>query len=201
VSDADAFLDVQVAARQRVPDLSGTGSFQLSGTEPVGHLRGSLYATGFVGRDPANEITAPTAPLRVALLGTSAVTLPLVGAHVKFAAAVGGLMQGEIHGALRKADLDAVLVPALAHDLDELAHDPACPAECKTARKLFDTGPVDGSISEIEVTTSAVLGKLLIPDIQLYDGQGNWSPNPSNTTPDSFTIGVGFTGRPARITP
>jgi hypothetical protein len=34
---------------------------------------------------------------------------------------------------------------------------------------------------------------VLAPDVQIYDANGNYAPNPLNTVKDSLSVGIGFT--------
>ena len=197
--DPNSFVNVYVASAARQPDLSGAGSFTINLGAGKGTLPGNLAGGTFYGGDPANAAAPPTAPLRIALAGSQRVTLPLVGAHLTFIASPDGLMKGEIHGALKQDDLDKIFIPSLAQNLSLIATQQNCAqnADCTNVRKLFDTQPTDGMISALEVKGSLLLSNLLGPDVDLYDAQGKWKPNPSNTSPDSFTIGVGFTAKKA----
>ena len=198
LTDPASFVNLYVASAARQPDLSGAGSFTPApGGKAV--LAGNLAGGTFYGADPANATAAPTAPLRIALLSTQRVTLPLVGAHITFTATPSGLMMGQLHGALRKADLDTLFIATLAQNLNVIATQPNCAqnADCTNVQNLFDTLPKDGKITAIEVKSSALLSSLLVPDVALFDAQGKWKPDPQNTTPDSFTIGIGFTAKKA----
>jgi hypothetical protein len=42
---------------------------------------------------------------------------------------------------------------------------------------------------------------LLASDVKLLDAQGRYAPQPKPATPDSFSVGIGFVGVPATITP
>jgi hypothetical protein len=55
----------------------------------------------------------------------------------------------------------------------------------------------DGIISDCEVATNGIMRNLLAPDVQMFDAAGNYHPNPSNTSPDSLSIGYAFTAVPA----
>lgn len=193
LSDRAALARFAVARAQKRPDLSGAGSFTIDLAEPRGMLAGELLAGTFVGADPSTLPAAPTAPLRIPLGATQTVTLPLVGAHLAFVAGEAGLMKGELHGAITKADLDALFIPALAANLTLVAQKPTCDADCQNVRALFDTSPKNGTIAPDEVRGNPALYPLLVPDVDLFDAKGAWSPNPRNTDPDSFSIGIGFT--------
>jgi hypothetical protein len=59
----------------------------------------------------------------------------------------------------------------------------------------------DGVIDECEVAASSLTHNLVMPDIQLFDADGNYKPNPNPTamSKDSVSIGIAFTAVPARF--
>lgn len=87
--------------------------------------------------------SAPTMPF-VLPLGTGAV-VTLVGAHVRYQVTTSGLMSGELHGAIRAADVSAVVVPSIAQSFrDYLATNPST-STSQTIRTLFDVGGCSGA--------------------------------------------------------
>jgi hypothetical protein len=54
----------------------------------------------------------------------------------------------------------------------------------------------DHIIDVCEVQTNTLLKNIFAPDVQMFQN-GVYKPNPSNTTKDSISIGVGFTAAPA----
>lgn len=79
--------------------------------------------------------------------------------------------------------------------------DPSCPNTCKNPTTGMDPQQragmcavaMDGIIDVCEVSTSATVQNLLGPDVQLFDAQGNYKPNPAKTMKDSLSVGLGFT--------
>jgi len=72
-----------------------------------------------------------------------------------------------------------------------------------TIGQLFDMGGCtnpdgtvaqssDGKIDVCELLTSPLLNGLLQPDVQIWDAQGNYAPNPLGGNADSMSIGLGF---------
>lgn len=193
VSDRAPWVRLALARAQKRPDFTGAGTFAIDPAAPASDLGGELAAATFVGADPSVMATPPTAPLRLTLGASQTVVLRLVGAHLTFAVTQNGLMKGELHGALTRVDLDTVLLPALAASLNTLAQKANCDADCLNVRALFDYSPKDGTVTADEVRGNPSLYPLLVPDVDLYDAKGAWAPNPKNTDPDSFTVGIGFT--------
>lgn len=194
IDDPAAFVSVHVAKAMRQPDLTGAGTFAIDGSAPGGVLGGGLFAGTFVGADPTRTGGVdPTASFRVALVSTAPVTLPLVGARITFTTSASGLTKGQLNGAIRWSDMQKIFIPALAANLTRIEQDAnGCGADCMNVKTLFDVLPKDGMVSPDEVTGS-FLSNILQPDEQLFDAKGNWSPNPLNQAPDSFSFGVGFT--------
>ena len=54
--------------------------------------------------------------------------------------------------------------------------------------RFLDTNH-DGVISEQELTTSKLLGSLLEPDVEMFDDDGELSPNERDTAPDALSLG------------
>ena len=64
---------------------------------------------------------------------------------------------------------------------------------------IFDVGgcgnaqAMDCRIDPCEVAENSIIKKVLAPDVQIFDANGNYAPNKQNTTPDSMSVGLGFT--------
>jgi hypothetical protein len=52
---------------------------------------------------------------------------------------------------------------------------------------------MDGRIATCEVSGNSIIKNVLNPDVQMFDANGNYHPNPANTTRDSLSLGLGFT--------
>ena len=128
--------------------------------------------------------------------------------HTSFAITDNSLLMGELHGFISASDLSNVLIPALAENLNALAAnvesqvylyfdtggaaDPACGSTCRNDDGSCSVAD-DKIVTACEVATEASGLSLLVPDVQMLDGSGNYAPNPANTAPDSYSIGLGFT--------
>jgi hypothetical protein len=200
LSDPGAVATLDVAAPRHPPDLFGSGSFTIDPSVPPSPLPGAVSAGTFTSADPTRLPSPPTAVLRLVLAGGPAVDLPLVGAHVTFTPSSTlsssckplCLDKGQLNGALARQDIDNVLVPALAAGLTAVENRMPCDADCMKVQAVFDTNH-DGQVSTAEVSQGQVLGKYLVPDVQLYNSAGQWMPSPANLIKDSWSIGVGFT--------
>ncbi len=119
-----------------------------------------------------------------------------------------GLMNGELQGSVKEQDVQTIVVPAIAKLLTEtVMQNPGTPTSMQILQ-LFDVGdgnggtctnpdgtmgkPGDGIISPCEVAMNNIIQNVLAPDVQIYDANGNYAPNPANTNRDSLSLAVGF---------
>lgn len=75
-------------------------------------------------------------------------------------------------------------------------------------QQLFDTGGCtnpggtlaqagDQRIDICELLTNPLLSSLMAPDVQIWDAQGNYRPNPLGGKPDSMSFGLGISATAA----
>jgi hypothetical protein len=82
-----------------------------------------------------------------------------------------------------------------------------CTKACATTCQNPGSGPNacgcamagDTNIDECEVATNPTIKATYAPDVQLFDANGNYAPNPNATHKDSMSIGFGFTAIPANF--
>ena len=133
----------------------------------------------------------------------------LNGVHVQLTASAKGLMTGQLNGSMKNSYVQSTLIPAIAQSLTAQVQADPSSAQSRQVESIFDTGGCtnpDGSqarasdftISTCEVAQNSVIQNLLAPDVQIYDSQGRYAPNPANTTRDSLSVGFAFTAVPAR---
>ena len=105
--------------------------------------------------------------------------------------------------------VQSTLVPRIAQSLTAQVQANPNSSSSMQLESIFDTGGCtnpDGSqasardftISTCEVAQNSLIQNLLAPDVQIYDSQGRYAPNPANTTRDSLSVGFAFTAVPAR---
>ena len=207
-SDACAGV-VMRRAQQTTPKFDGTDTFMIDTTEAAANLYGAITASQF-GSAPVPVAT--TIPVHMKLLLPilpGGLGMPLVGVQVQFTRDQGKLRLGALQGAILRTDLEKILIPQLAGLGTALSPaffddggkpSAACGATCQNPD---GTCAVAGdSIDDIcEVSTNTLVTSLLQPDVQLFDAQGNFHPNPANTKPDCVSVGLGFTAVPAVFTP
>jgi hypothetical protein len=192
-------------------DFTGMGQFVVDLATPAGAFTGALINGTFKSANPVTTNEPVSFTLQLGLFSsTMVVELPLNGAHVQFttgtdaASGAPGLLQGEIHGSIKNADVQSRLVPAIAQLLSAKIQADPTSATAKMIEQLFDTGNCinadgtmavagDGRIDPCEVASNAIIQNVLAPDVQIYDANGNYAPNPANTQRDSLSVGLGFT--------
>jgi hypothetical protein len=129
------------------------------------------------------------------------VTVHLVDAHLTLDQTDGG-MSGQLQGAIRAEEIDAVVMPAVADYLNaKLTGDPDSSLS-QSIRALFDdggngqcNGAGNGHIEPCEVRMNALARNLFAPDVQLFAADGSFAPDPTNQHRDSVSVGVAFTAR------
>jgi hypothetical protein len=104
---------------------------------------------------------------------------------------------------MRMPDVLGEFAPAFVTALnDRVASDPDG-ATSKQLLQIFDTGgctksdgtqakPRDGVIDLCEFLSNSIVKNVLLPDVQLFDAQGRFAPNPANTMRDSLSAAFGF---------
>lgn len=168
--------------------LAGTGHFDvLPPTWPL--LSGTVTAAVFdVG---AGQSAFPFFPD-----GVSPVWVPLVGARIRATVSADGLMTGVLGGGIRQSDLNTIFLPAwqsaiAAAITRDCGGGPRCVSNSpgEIYLMLFDADH-DGAVTLVELATSSLLSTLLALDVDLLDASGD--PG-HDGTPDSLSVGIGFT--------
>ncbi|MCU1278622.1 MAG: hypothetical protein JWM53_2168 [bacterium] len=219
VNDDCVASDLEAATAMASPDFSGAGHFTVDATAQVGHFAGPLVSGKFSSQpSPAVAATPVIVTLKLPLLG-AVTTVDVVGAHVQYTRGPDGKISGgQLNGAIRKKDVDGKLVPNIAASLTAQVQanpgtsssmqilsifdnggksDPSCAAG--TCKNLDGSCAVKGDqvISDCEVASSGLIQNVLAPDVQLFDANGDYHPNPNNTNKDSLSIGLAFSAVPA----
>src|SRR5262249_22764517 len=155
----------------------------------------------FKSNNPVTTTNPAQVSIKLALVGGGdPVTIPINGAHVQFTASATGLMEGQLHGSIKKDDVDKNIIPAVAMLLtDQIAKDPTS-ASAKMIGMLFDTGGCmdgavaatanDGKITACEVAGNSIIQNVLASDVQIYTN-GQYAPNAMNKMKDSLSLGLG----------
>jgi hypothetical protein len=174
---------VQCAADAKQKCFTGTQTFELHPTAP-----NPSTATGSI---TAGKISLGPAMLKIAISLTSTpivVTLKKGFIHGQLKTGPDQIVDGTIVGAIPQQDVDNVIIPALAAELDALLKDPAGDAAAKLLLGLlFDTNH-DGTVTAAELAQVSMIKNLFAPDVDV-DGDGV----------KELSLGVGFTAVGATI--
>jgi hypothetical protein len=133
-------------------------------------------------------------------VGRHASKSPCSGRALSFTTVGAGNIQGQLNGSIRHADFMALVPPFLAQSFtSQIQSDPTSNTAIQI-KQIFDTGCTAGDgfqnddvIELCEVTGSSLIQAVLAPDVQIRDADGNYAPNPLNTTRDANSFGVAFT--------
>lgn len=212
-NDACAGLTIGQAVGAPSPDFSGSGTFTINAAVREGRFSGPIVSSVFQSAPPPAEVMIPSeVEVRLPFFLVS-VPVHLVGARVTVTYSSGNLVQGVLNGAIRKTEIDGVVIPETAKQLDLLlplsstiaaifdtggtAH-PACGSACRNPNGSCAAAG-DRHVDVCEVGTNQIVRNLLAPDVQMFDAAGNYRPNPANTQKDSLSVGIGISAVPANF--
>lgn len=200
------------------PRYDGTDTFAIDFTQPQAVLRGRLVDGQLSTKSPKDLRGLEVQKLLVPLpFVTSLVPMTLYGVHFQGALGIQGLTGGQLHGVIRKTEIDTQIIPAVAQLLtnqirkdpmgsttetiirlfEDEAGNPASKAKCtNTPEKCCKTPANRTKTCEIvaeEVRTNALIGNVLAADVQVFQGD-IWSPVPKGTSKDAMSLGLGLSG-------
>jgi hypothetical protein len=214
-SDPCATAGFYTGVAQMMPNLTGGGSFMVDTMVPSGSFTGQIKSGTFQSVMPTEQKTPATVTLELVMFPGRTLKLPLIGAQVKIVSETSTKISGEIHGAIRKKDVEMTILPAFAAQVQEqvttkpmdpitmqlLAFfddggqpdpDMSCGSTCKNPDGTCAVNN-DGKIDTCEVTTNAYVVTVTDSDVQMYSDDGStYMPNPANTHKDSLSLGVSF---------
>jgi hypothetical protein len=170
------------------PKYDGTDTFTIDGSTSTAQFLGNIAAGTFTSNNPATTQTPVTLTIALPLVsGQAPLLIPVTAGRLTFKAdASGKVTGGQLNGALKKEDVDAKVLPAVAALVTAQVQDPMASA----AIKMFDIN-MDGTVTVDELKQNSLITNFLSPDIQLFEG-GVYKPNPAKTTKDSLSLGLGF---------
>jgi|GEM_PF-2177764 len=210
-----AATSVLRAAFPKVPALDGTDQLTvLTAVTPV-QFDGSLSGGTFTSVPSATSKDPHTLHL---LLATAGLLVPvtLVATHVSYHVTSSGVMMGQLNGAIANATIQTETIPAMATAMTQ-----AIASGMGINFKIFDTGDTvnpcdagmpndlsaggmcgcavagDNIIAPCELSQSGFIQALLAPDLDLYDNNGQFKPDPALVSKDSLSVGLGFVAVPA----
>ena len=182
-------------------------TYVVDSATPPGRFTGPIAKATF---DSSSPVTGPDVQvtLFLPLTGSTLLPLPLHGAHLTYKSNGSTLAMGQLNGAIKSSDVQTVIVPALAANLEAQVQANPSSMSSQQILAIFDVGngsggpctnpdgslgqPGDGHIAVCEVAGNGIIQSILAPDVQMFQG-GVYQPNPANTTKDSLSLGVAFT--------
>jgi hypothetical protein len=216
IDDDCAALTVVAGLPQASPDFSGAGSFTPDPSVVPAEFSGPLMKGAFAAA-PAPAVTRTPVQLRLLLpIIDRMVPVTLVGARI---ALDNSTLTGQINGAVRSSEVQGVIVPAIAAGLNARVQADPSSSLAMQLLTIFDTGgkpnvncpgtcanpdgscarAMDGHIDVCEIATSGLIENVLAPDVQMFDANGDYHPNPLNTKKDCLSVGIAFSAVGARF--
>jgi hypothetical protein len=214
--------DVARAQSSPMPVFDGGGSFSSDPTAGTSSLVGAFGTSIFHGDIGHPVTAPPTVELAFPSGGSGApdggflapLEIPVTLVQIQFKRITGGLAAGQVNGFISKADVQSKLVPGMAASFNAKVNaDPGSDTSLQLLT-LFDTGGSpdaacsgtcknpsgdcavagDKIISTCEFATNTIMRKVFLPDVQMFSANGGttYDPNAGNTSPDSLSIGLGF---------
>lgn len=211
---------VNLAQSKDMPDFTGKGSFSVDTSQATAQFYGKITSGKFSSNSPVTTKAPVSVTINLPLIpGSPPVKLALNGAHLLFKSSGCAANPttgktptqcGELHGSIKKDDLDKTVIPAIATLLTKQITDNPGSDSAKQVKQLFDVGdgkgaactdpdgkkgePNDNLISICEVSGNPLIANILVPDIQVFDAAGAYAPNPATKPPkpDSLSLGIGF---------
>lgn len=203
-SDSALQEDSNVAVTFFATKIAADGGIVVDETKAPGRFFGALAARRFESEHPFAAKHPVTLPLRLALISSDYIDLPLQGAQIQFDVSEDGLvMTGALRGAIKMSDLQTGFFPEFARLLTARIQADPDGVNANAIRELFDTGGCtnpDGSVAKAddsiidvcEISTNTIIVTALQPDIKVFDDQGKYAPGKGSVR-DCVSIGVGFT--------
>lgn len=185
----------------RGADLDGDAADNFSGAElfalvPLdgadGQLAGAL-AAGRVRAGPGDV------PVQLAMVGVTPQVVPLrgVGGRLVANASGDGLAAGRLGAAFRDAEVDDVLIPALAAGIDSIVRRDCPGGPCEVGSQgeqlsvFFDENQ-DGMVPVEELRANSLIESTVgNPDLDLFDADGAFNPRMDGVK-DALSLGLGF---------
>ena len=209
---------VYLGKSMMMPDYTGAGMFMVDTAQAPAKFFGTLANGKFSSNNPATTKVPVSVTIGLPLIpGGAPVPLKLNGAHIQIQNAncpanpttgKTPMMCGQLHGSIKNSDIQTTIIPAVASLLSTQVMNNPMSSSSKQILNIFDVGngnggnctnpdntmgvPMDGKISTCEVAGNALVGNLLVPDIQVFDSAGSYAPNKTNTMKDSLSLGIGF---------
>jgi hypothetical protein len=206
------------------PDFSGTGVFNIDTSARAGNFKGPIASGHFNSNSPVTATTPVSFDLFLPIVsvpGVAPVVVPITAGHIQFDYVSGKLLRGQLHGVIRNTDVQNVVLPAVAQQLNQIVTLDPTSAGSQELLQIFDAGGTadpsgacgtacknpdgscavasDGDIALCEVSTNPIIRNVLLPDVDMFADDGSYHPNPANTQKDSLSLGLAFEAVGARF--
>lgn len=171
------------------PKFDGTDTFTIDTRVSAAQFLGNITAGTFTSNNPATTMNPVTLTLGLPLVeGQPPLSLPVTAGRITYKiGADGKITGGQINGAIKKTDVDTVIIPAVAALVTaELAK-----PDASASLASFDPNG-DKMVTAEEIKMNQLVSNFLAADVQLFEN-GVYKPNPAKTAKDSLTLGLGFT--------
>ncbi len=126
LADTAPVLRQHVAITSSGPDFTGSGSFAVNSSKPAAVYPGILFGAQYASTLPRTLTAPPTVHLRLPIGDGRTALLPLVGARLEAHVTSSGLVEGRLHGAWRQSDVNSIVLPAIAAQLNAIAQQVPC---------------------------------------------------------------------------
>ena len=172
------------------PRFDGTDTFVPDPSTKGGQFVGDIVMGTYTSQDPASAAAPIELSLALPLVdGKMPLALPITAARITFYRnGEGHLVDGRLNGAIRKTDVDAIILPGVA---DLVTMQLAIPGH-NPGLDSFDTDG-NGVVTAVELSNNDLIKILLAPDVSIFGGVGgSFDPNPGAPEKDCLSLGVKF---------
>lgn len=194
-SDNQATVTLYAAS----PGVPAPGPYTVDQGVAPAVFTGTVGANGFSSASPATAANAVQLTLRLAIGDTSVtVPLPLWGAHVTLVKSQASGVSAAINGVVKVNDVSNILVPSLAAAFTAAIQRDTTTTLAHQLESLLDLGGCQGAVAKdyqiaaCEVSSNALMQSFLVPDVQMFDGNGNYAPSATGSAPNALSFGVRF---------
>ncbi|MSP61133.1 MAG: hypothetical protein EXR72_12465 [Myxococcales bacterium] len=151
----------------KMPDFSGTGMFTKDDSQKPADLFGKIASGKLTTNNPVTTKTPVAVSISLPLLGAGVDPLVLVvnGAHISMNVTKEGLMNGQLHGSIKNADIQEKIIPSVASLLSKQVEGCGGMAGADGGVKPADGGAADGGAGKMCTSTAMQV-------LQIFDTGG-----------------------------
>ena len=200
------------------PKYDGSDSFKPKPGETPVTLPGTLAGGTLQTTRPKDQAPAAVSKLQmsVPMLGNVRLPITIYGAQMTGGVSGTGVMSGELHGVVRKKDIDDNVIPMVAQALtNQINADPtsnlskyytnlfedqstqASKDKCTSSPSMCCAkNPATCKLTSAELLANPIIQNITAPDVQMFSGD-TWAPVAGGTQKDSLSFGAGFSASKA----